>query len=234
MRVLQITAFSGWGCTGRIAVGIDNVLKKHGCECAIAWGRVNTASNEVHTIKIGNSFDQKCHGLYTRITDKCGFGSKVATKVFLKQIDEYKPDLIQLHIMHGYYINLEELFLYIKQKNIPVVWTFHDCWAITGHCPYFDLAGCEKWKTGCEKCPQKKHHPTSWMIDNSAWNWNKKKELFTGVQNLTIVTPSEWLAALVKQSFLKDCRIEVINNGIDTSLFKPMQNSVHEKYKLQN
>lgn len=234
MKVLQITAFSGWGCTGRIAVGIDNVLKEHGCKSAIAWGRVNTASDTVHTIRIGNSFDQKCHGLYTRITDKCGFASRTVTKEFLKELDEYSPDLIQLHIMHGYYINLEELFTYIKKKNIPVVWTFHDCWAFTGHCPYFDLVGCEKWKVGCERCPQKKHHPTSWVMDNSKWNWNKKKELFTGVENLTIVTPSEWLAGLVRQSFLEKCRIEVINNGINIDSFKPTYSDIHGKYKIQN
>lgn len=233
MKVLQITAFSGWGCTGRIAVGIDNVLKEHGCESAIAWGRINTAPDTVHTIRIGNSFDQKCHGLYTRITDKCGFASRTVTKKFLKELDEYNPDLIQLHIMHGYYINLEELFTYIKKKNIPVVWTFHDCWAFTGHCPYFDLVGCEKWKVGCERCPQKKHHPTSWVMDNSKWNWNKKKELFTGIENLTIVTPSEWLAGLVRQSFLEKCRIEVINNGINVEDFKPIDNNIHEKYAIQ-
>lgn len=234
MKVLQITAFSGWGCTGRIAVGIDNVLKEHGCESAIAWGRTNTAPDTVHTIKIGNSFDQKCHGLYTRITDKCGFASRTVTKEFLKELDEYNPDLIQLHIMHGYYMKLEELFTYIKKKNIPVVWIFHDCWAFTGHCPYFDLVSCEKWKVGCERCPQKKHHPTSWVMDNSKWNWNKKKELFTGLENLTIVTPSEWLAGLVRQSFLEKCRIEVINNGINVDSFKPTYSDIHGKYKIKN
>ncbi len=234
MKILQITAFSGWGCTGRIAVGINNVLKEHECESAIAWGRINTAPNDVHTIRIGNSFDQKLHGLYTRITDKCGFASKTVTKKFLKEIEAYNPDLIHLHIMHGYYINLEELFIYIKKKNIPVVWTFHDCWAFTGHCPYFDLAGCQKWKIGCEKCPQKSHHPTSWGLDNSKWNWNKKKELFTNIENLTIVTPSRWLAGLVRQSFLGKCRIEVINNGINVDSFKPTYSNIHEKYAIQN
>ena len=181
MRVLQITAYSGWGCTGRIAVGIHNALINQNQECAIAWGRINTAADTVTTIKIGNKLDQNVHGLYTRITDKCGFGSRATTRKFLKEIDEYAPDLIQLHIMHGYYINLEILFEHIKKKNIPVVWTFHDCWAFTGHCPYFDLIHCEKWKTGCYDCEQKRHHPTSLIFDNSKWNWEKKKELFTEI-----------------------------------------------------
>ena len=234
MRVLQITAYSGWGCTGRIAIGIHNALISQNQECAIAWGRINTAADTVTTIKIGNKFDQNMHGLYTRITDKCGFGSQAVTRKFLKEIDEYAPDLIQLHIMHGYYINLEILFKYIKKKNIPVVWTFHDCWAFTGHCPYFDLVHCEKWKTGCYDCEQKRHHPTSLVFDNSKWNWEKKKELFTKIPNLTIVTPSEWLAGLVRQSFLKGCRIEVINNGINLGDFAPMKSDVREKYGLEN
>lgn len=232
MRVLQITAYSGWGCTGRIAVGIHNALVAEGHESQIAWGRKNTAPENLPTIKIGNKLDQQIHGLYTRVTDKCGFGSKRVTRDFLKQIDDYKPDLIQLHILHGYYINLELLFKYIEERNIPTVWTFHDCWAFTGHCPYFDLVGCEKWKTGCSECPQKAHHPTSWVLDNSKWNWEKKKELFTSVNNMTIVTPSEWLAGLVKQSFLKECKVEVINNGINLNNFKPQTSEIRDKYNL--
>lgn len=233
MRVLQITAFSGWGCTGRIAVGINNALVAEGNESVIAWGRINSADESVKTIQIGNHIDQQFHGLYTRITDKCGFGSKGVTYEFLKKIDEYKPDLIQLHILHGYYINLELLINYIKEHRIPIVWTFHDCWAFTGHCPYFDLIGCDKWKTGCHNCPQKKHHPTSWVMDNSKWNWNRKKELFTSIENLMVVTPSEWMAGLVKQSIFKECRIRVINNGINTNDFKPTYGLMIEKLSLK-
>lgn len=233
MRVLQITAFSGWGCTGRIAVGIHNALEASGHESAIAWGRTNTAPDSIRTIKIGNALDQIIHGLYTRITDKCGFASVKATKEFIREIDEYNPDIIQMHILHGYYINLEILFDYIQERAIPVVWTFHDCWAFTGHCPYFDYVQCEKWKTGCHNCQQKSHHPTSWLLDNSKWNWNKKKDLFTK-QNMTIVTPSEWLAELVKESFLKDCNITVINNGIDLNNFKPTTGLLIKKLGLED
>lgn len=233
MKVLQITAFSGWGCTGRIALGIHDVLVAQNCESVIAWGRKNTAPAYVPTIKIGNYMDQQIHGFYTRITDRCGFGSKSITKEFIKKIDEYQPDLIQMHIMHGYYINLEILFNFLKQRNIPVVWTFHDCWAFTGHCPYFDIVGCEKWKTGCFNCPQKKHHPKSWLLDNSKLNWKDKKRLFTSINNLTIVTPSQWLADLVKQSFFKEFNILVINNGININDFKPTKGCIHKKLQIE-
>lgn len=235
MRVLQITAFSGWGCTGRIALGINSALISEGNEGVIAWGRVNTAPENVKTIRIGNAFDQKLHGLYTRLTDKCGFGSRNTTVHFIKLIDEYKPDIIQLHIMHGYYLNLEILFDYIKEKSIPVVWTFHDCWAFTGHCPYFDLIACDRWKTGCHDCPQKKHHPSSWFLDNSKWNWDKKKEIYGRYEKLTIVTPSKWLANLTKQSFLSDRTVLVINNGINLNDFHPRNNTnIKAKYKIEN
>lgn len=233
MKILQITAFSGWGCTGRIALGIHNTLEEHGHESAIAWGRINTAPTDVMNIKIGNKIDQKLHGLYTRITDKCGFGSRIETRKFLDKIDEYNPDLIQLHILHGYYINVEILFEYIKMKNIPVVWTFHDCWAFTGHCPYFDFIGCNKWEHGCFKCEQKAHHPKSWMFDNSKENWEKKRKLFTGINNMTIVTPSEWMAKLVEKSFLKECEVKVINNGINLNDFKPIVGDIKQRLKLE-
>lgn len=232
MKVLQITAFSGWGCTGRIAVGIYDALVKNGHECVIAWGRTNTAPESVKTIKIGSSLDQIIHGLYTRMTDKCGFASKKVTEDFISKIEEYKPDIIQMHIMHGYYINIEVLFNYIKKKEIPVVWTFHDCWAFTGHCPYFDLVACEKWKTGCHHCAQKMHHPTSWGLDSSNWNWNKKRELYGQYSNMTVVTPSIWLANLVKESFLGNLSVEVINNGIDLSVFKPTFGRYFEKFNI--
>jgi len=232
MRVLQITAFSGWGCTGRIALGIHNALVSLGHESAIAWGRVNTAPDDVTTFRIGSSIDQKMHGLYTRLTDKCGFASKNATRDFIKQIELYEPDLVQLHIMHGYYINIEMLFRYLDEKGIPVVWTFHDCWAFTGHCPYFDMAGCDKWKTGCHDCGQRKKHPASWLMDNSSWNWEKKKALFTGVNNLTIVTPSKWLAGLVGQSFFRGFQVEVIHNGINLDSFKPKRGGIRHRLGL--
>ena len=234
MKVLQITAFSGWGCTGRIAVGIHEALRKENHESAIAWGRTNTAADSVKTIQIGSALDQNLHGLYTRLTDKCGFGSKKVTKQFLQEIENYAPDLIQLHILHGYYINLEVLFTYIKEKNIPVVWTFHDCWAFTGHCPYFDLVKCDKWRTGCNNCQQKKHHPTSMLLDNSKWNWEKKKSLYAEYANMTVVTPSKWLKDLVKESFLKDRNVEVINNGINLHNFKKTNGNFRKKYEIGN
>ena len=229
MRILQISAFCGQGAPGKIVLGIHNVLENQGHQSIIAWGRANSAPETFPTIKIGGKKDYYAHALYTRFTDKCGFGSVSATKEFLKTVDAYQPDLIHLHMLHGYYINLELLFDYLKKSGIPVVWTLHDSWAITGHCPCFDMIGCEKWKTGCHHCPQRSHHPASWLFDRSDWNWNKKKELFTSLDHLTIVTPSHWMEEIVRESFLHNCQIKTIHNGVDSHIFKPTPSDVLDR-----
>ena len=229
MKIMQISAFCGQGAPGKIVLGIHNVLEEQGYQSIIAWGRANSAPHTVSTIQIGNKTDYYVHALYTRLTDRCGFGSVQATKAFLKKLEAFQPDLVQLHMLHGYFINLELLFHYLKERDIPVVWTLHDSWAITGHCPCFDMIGCEKWRTGCFQCPQRAHHPSSWFIDNSEWNWHKKRELFTSLKNLIVVTPSNWMAGIVAKSYLKDFPIKVIHNGINSHIFRPTSSDIKHR-----
>jgi glycosyltransferase involved in cell wall biosynthesis len=165
--------------------------------------------------------------------DGCGFGSKKATKKFLKWADEYNPDLVWLHNIHGYYINIEYLFDWIKSRpDMQVKWTLHDCWAFTGHCTYFTCAGCSKWQTKCEKCPQKQMFPSSYFLDRSEQNFLRKKSLFSGIANIQLYTPSKWLADLTRKSFLKDYPVEVLYNSIDNSVFKPTISDFKERYNV--
>ena len=233
MNVLQINSVCGVGSTGRIATDLYKVLEEQGHECVIAYGR-GTAPEGIKTIKIGTDFDNYMHVAKTRLFDKHGFGSTKATKEFIKKVKEYDPDVIHLHNIHGYYINIEILFNYLKEVDKKVIWTLHDCWAFTGHCSHFDYIGCDKWKAECEKCPQKKEYPSSILKNNSNWNYEKKKQLFTSVNNMTIVTPSRWLSNLVKESFLNKYPIKVINNGIDLGIFKPTKSNFREKHNLQD
>ena len=232
MKVLQINIFGNLS-TGRIAADITRALTAAGHSGKVAYAR-NVLPSDVEGIKIGKDIDVKVHGIMTRITDKTGFFSTRATKQFLKAIDEYNPDIIHLHNLHGYYLNIEILFNYIKKKNIPIVWTLHDYWSFTGHCAYFDMIGCEKWKTGCYSCPQKTSYPASFILDNSKWNYKKKKELFLGVENLHLVTNANWLGTLVKDSFMKDYPIQTIYNGIDLNTFVPSAGDARKKYHLEN
>lgn len=227
MTVLQINSVCGIGSTGRIATDIHNILIEQGHESYIAYAR-ELPKNCENVIRIGNNFSNYTHFAKTRIFDKHGFGSNKATEEFIEKVVKIAPDVTHLHNIHGYYINIEVLFKYLKEANKPVAWTLHDCWAFTGHCAYFDYIGCDKWRTECYDCPQKKSYPSSVLFDNCNNNYHKKKQLFTGIKNMTIVTPSKWLAGLVKESFLNEYPVKIINNGIDLEIFKPTDSDFRE------
>ena len=190
IKVVQINTFP-YKATGSIMMNIHNRLLEEQYDSYVVWGRGRAAQNE-HEIVIQDEFGVKLHGVYTRITDKTGFASKKATRKLIDKLQQIEPDILHLHNIHGYYLNIELLFNYIRENNIKVVWTLHDCWAFTGHCAYFDMVGCKKWKIGCHDCEQKKSYPSSLIKDNSHWNWEKKRSLFTNL-NITLVTPCKWL-----------------------------------------
>lgn len=236
MKILQINTVCGIRSTGRICTDIADVLEEKQYECKIAFGREAVPSQyEKYAVRIGNRINTYLDVLTTRIFDNAGFNSKGATKIFINWVKEYDPDVIHLHNLHGYYINIELLFDYLKTSGKPVIWTLHDCWSFTGHCTHFDYIGCEKWKTeGCSNCPLKKQYPKAIVFENSKNNYEKKKRIFTGVPEMTIVTPSKWLGDLVKQSFLKEYPVKVINNGIDLNIFKPTESGFRQEHKLEN
>ena len=233
MRVLQINSVCGYGSTGNIAVDLYHTLKEQGHECCIAFGR-GSAPETVESYRIGTDKDVYVHGILSRITDRHGFYSTKATKEFVKWMEAYNPDVIHLHNIHGYYINIEVLFKALKRLNKPVIWTLHDCWAFTGHCAYFDYAECNKWKAECEKCLQKRSYPTSFGCNNSKKNFRDKKQLFTDLEKLTIITPSEWLAKIVHRSFLGYYPVKVIYNGIDLDVFKPTESDFRVRNRLED
>ncbi len=235
MKVLMINVVCGSGSTGKICTDLASVLEKKGHDVKVAYGRGNVPPQyQKNTVKIGNNFDIALHGIKSRLFDASAFGSKHSTKKFIEWVKEYDPDIIHLHNLHGYYINIEILFSYLKTCIKRIIWTMHDCWPFTGHCAYFDYVDCQKWKTQCENCPQKHSYPASEFIDASKKNYSVKKEVFTGIKNLTIVTPSKWLANLVSQSYLKEYPVKVVHNGIDTNVFKPTRGSIIEKLGCQN
>ena len=234
MKYLFINTVAGFGSTGRIAAEKCRELMAQGHDCCIAYGRSAVNCDDIPTIRIGNAFDFRLHGVMNRIFDNHGFGSKSATKQFLEQVKEYDPDVIWLHNLHGYYIHIGLLFDYLKTCGKKIFWTLHDCWTFTGHCAYFDFVGCDRWKTGCHDCPQKKSYPASMLLDGSKRNYERKQYLFTGIPNMTLTTPSQWLADLVKQSFLREYPVEVVYNKINQEVFKPTPSDFREKHGLQN
>ncbi len=232
MKVLQINAVCGNCSTGKIAVDLYRVLEKHGDQCKIAYGR-RSAPEGIDTIKIANKLDNLIHIGLSMLLDNSAFLTKRKTKKLIKKIEEYEPDIIQLHSLQGYYIDINTLLTFLAKYHKPVVYTLHNCWSFTGHCNYFDYAKCDKWKTGCKNCPQKATYPPSLVLDRSSQNYQKKQQLLNGIKDLTLVTPSKWLSDLVKQSYLKNHEVITINNGIDLSKFKPTNGDFRKKHNLE-
>lgn len=233
MKVLMINSVCGIGSTGRICTDIAQELEKQGHEVKIAYGRDAYVPEQFrkYAVRIGSDFDVRMHGVKARLRDASGFGSKKATIKFISWVKEYNPDIIHLHNIHGYFINVEILFDYLKKCEKRIIWTLHDCWSFTGHCSHYVYEGCEKWKKQCQNCSHINEYPKS-FIDNSFRNFIRKKNIFSDVSNMIIVTPSEWLKYQVKQSFLKEYEIKIIRNGIDLNIFYERVTNLKERYNL--
>ena len=233
MKIAQING-GAFGSTGKIMFGIANVAKDNGDETFIASPITSTnryKQPDIDYYKIGTYHGRRFHVLLARITGFNGCFAYFSTKRLIKNLKLFSPNILQLHNLHNSYINLPLLFKYIKQNNVRTVWTLHDCWAFTGQCPYFTMVKCDKWKTCCYDCPQYREYPEA-LVDRTKTMWKLKRKWFTNVENMTIVTPSQWLADLVKQSFLKDYSVRVIHNGIDLNIFKPTLSSFKERYGI--
>ena len=232
-KLLQINITANWGSHGKIAEGIGNVVMSHGWESHVAYGRwANPSSSQLY--HIGSMMDERIHGVGSRLFDNHGLMSKSATIQLLRYVEQLNPDIIHLHNIHGYYLNYPELFSFLSQANKPVVWTMHDCWPYTGHCAHYMYVHCDKWKTHCDNCPQKRSYPASLLLDRSYRNYDMKKQAFLSVPNLTLVPVSKWLEGDLQQSFLKDCRIQQIYNGIDINVFNPQMDikPITSKYDI--
>lgn len=217
-KLLQINSVVNTGSTGRIAEQLGVLAISQGWESYIAYGR-EARGSQSRLIKIGSKWDVNFHAIGSILTDRHGLFSRYATKRFLQQVDIIQPDVVHLHNLHGYYINVPMLLRYLKQKNIPTVITMHDFWLMTGHCAYINQS-CDRWKTGCGNCPRLNQYPAA-KFDNTKANWKWKASLFVDMPNVTLVPVSYWLGRYVDESLLKNAKQNVIYNGIDTNVFKP-------------
>lgn len=215
-----------YGSTAQIMTGIANLAKNVGIDYKTVTGYSSHPASFMpkDNFIVSGKVSKMFHILLSRFSGLDGMWSIIGTKKLLRILKKESIDCVHLHNLHGWYINIPMLFKYIKKHNLQVIWTLHDCWAFTGHCPHFDMIGCNKWKTGCFNCPQYNLYPQS-LVDNSKFMYKNKKSWFTNVKNLTIVTPSNWLAGLVKQSFLNKYNLKVLNNGINLSVFKPTESN---------
>ena len=231
-KLLLINVALNTGSTGKIVEGIGSLAVSNGWDVAVVHGvRYKNRSN-LKSLQISTRLGEYCHYLESSIFDAQGLGSRIETMRFLKDLDVIKPDIVHIHNIHGCFLNYPLLFRYLKARNIPVVWTLHDCWAMTGHCVHFERTQCDKWKSLCDKCPQKRDFPSSYLFDRSKRNFKLKKELLSQLDNLYITTVSSWLADVANESYLKSSPIHVIPNGIQTSLFQSTPSDIKEQLNI--
>mgnify|MGYP000958309142 FL=1 len=228
MKIIQINSTCGVGSTGKICLSISKLLNEQSIENYIFYTLASSTYPQGR--KYSSELYIKIQALKSRVFGNYGFNSTLATKKLISNLNEIKPDVVHIHNIHSHDLNLSLLFNYLKELHIRVIWTFHDCWAFTGYCTHFTMEKCDRWKTCCHNCPQRRQF--SWFFDRSQQNFEMKKALFTGL-DLTIVSPSQWLANLIKESFLKDYPVIVINNGIDLNIFKPTESNFREGYGLK-
>lgn len=231
-KLLEINVTANQGSTGRIANSVGIAAQNNGYDTTLAYGRYMNKT-PLKTIKIGNKLSNYRHVLESRILDNHGLASIAATKKFVNDVKALEPDIIHLHNLHGYYLNYQILFEYLKMWGGPVVWTLHDCWPFTGHCSHFVNSDCARWQTGCHNCPNQHCYPKSFLLDRSKANWDKKNLIFNSIDNLTIVSVSNWLDTLVSESFLSGKNHMYIYNGVDTEVFLPRETDMRMRYGLE-
>ena len=236
MRILFVNCVCGVGSTGRIVTDLMQEAKKQGHTVRVACSTVEPVLGvePKEVFVVGSKLDYYMHNILSRITDHEGLFSKSATNRLIKQIREFDPDVVHLHNLHGHWINYEKLFKYLAEEKKRVVWTLHDCWAFTGHCSYFSSLKCEQWKSHCSYCRGLRGYPMCFGKGDVSSNYDRKKRVFTSVEDMTIVTPSEWLAELVKKSFFKDYTIKPIPNGIDLSIFRKTNSTFKKEHHIED
>ena len=229
MKILMVnTEFNRGGAAQIARTLFQSLNRRNEFKCYFAYGRGRKVDNE-KIYKFTYLPEIYFHAFLTRSTGLQGYGSWFSTRELEKFIIREKFDLIHLHNTHGYYLNIN-FMVFLGKLKIPIVWTLHDSWPITGRCAYF--FDCEKWKTGCENCTDLSRYPKI-FIDSSSFMWKKKKEYFNSGWSPIIVCPSQWLADMVKGSFLNKYKIKVIPNAIDIEIFKPKDKDfIRKKYGI--
>lgn len=232
MRVLQINASYGLGSTGTIVKDIGEMLKRNGDEPYFAYQSANCEVENGY--RVGNKLDWKWHALYTRVFGKQAYASKRATKKFLKWVDKIQPEIVHLHNLHSNFINLNLLLDYLAKKDIKTVITLHDCWFFTGKCSHYVEEGCARWMKSCGNCPRLKREVKSCFVDATEKVLSDKITRFNKIKRLAVVGCSSWIAEEAKKSRLSPRFTTFVRNGVDTSIFKPTENSFRKENGLTN
>lgn len=230
MRVLQINANYGFGSTGVIMKDIGDMLISSDDEAYFAYQRCNSIPNNGYII--GNEVDWKVHALLSRALGGQGYYSTAATKKLIRYIRHIKPDVVHLHNLHSNYVNIDLLFKFFAEDDIPVVITMHDCWYFTGKCFHYVDVNCDGFLNGCGNCKKKTAPPASLIFDRSAWSLQNKKKRLLSIPRIHFVGCSKWICQEAKKGILSESRISVVYNGVDTNIFSPQESNLKERYNI--
>lgn len=233
-RLLLINVALNWGSTGKIVEGIGKLAISKGWDVYVGHGARYKSISVLKDVQVSSKVGEIIHYIESSLFDAQGLGSRCETKRFLKQLDLIKPDLIHIHNIHGCFLNYPLLFKYIQSHKIPTIWTFHDCWPMTGHCVHFDKSKCTQWQSACLRCPQLRDFPSSFLLDRSHRNFVLKKTLFTSLEKFQITTVSSWLKNVATLSYLSKYTISIVPNGVNTEMFRPTESKIRQRYGLEN
>ncbi len=232
MKVMQINVVYNTGSTGKIMCDIHTELINDGIESVICYGRGNN-TNDKNVYKTCGELYSNFNNLISRFTGIMYGGCLLSTNKLISIIKKETPDVVHLHCINGYFVNIYRLISWLKKSKIKTILTLHAEFMHTANCGY--AFECEKWKTGCGKCPRLKLETKSVLIDGTHRSWVKMKKAFEGFENLTVVSVSPWLMERAKQSpILKDFNHITILNGLDTDIFHPTESKIKAELGIEN
>lgn len=221
MKVTHVNLSDISGGAARAGYRLHQGLRQIGVDSQQVVARKHTTDSTVHApnpvsqrvvSRIQSVADELPSWLYPDHDDRL-FSSSWLPSPTVDRIESTDPDVVHLHWINAGLLCIEDL----PKFNVPVVWTMHDMWPLTGGCHY--NRGCTRFEERCGSCPALGSESD---MDLSRVNWKRKQRSWTDL-DLTIVTPSHWLAECVESSSMfTDARIEVIPNGINISAYKPV------------
>ncbi len=221
MRIAIINVTAQSGSTGKIAYGMYRGLQKDGHKVRLFYGRNDKVQGDPNVIRIGTDAEVYVHGALSRLTGLQGYYSAAATRYLIRELEAFQPDLVQLYNLHGYYLQINLLLNYLKEHEIPTVYSMLDEYPYLGRCCYsFE---CDQFQTGCAHCTcDKASYPSTLFLRQSQKIAEDKKRIYDYFEHICYAAP-QWVLERAQSSYLlKGKEMFCVDEYVDTeNLFYP-------------